>query len=143
MPQSRGILRANVRGIKRIARKPQQTEDKVIGALGKALFAEGKEVIEEAAKQVPVDTGALLRSRFVTPPIKKKDEVKVVCGFGTDSVVNPKTGQPTKDYAIYVHERLDVKHPVGKAKFLEDPLNEARVGLEKRLAARVITILGR
>ena len=30
----------------------------------------------------------------------------------------------TQNYAIYVHENLNAKHPVGKAKFLEDPFKE-------------------
>lgn len=30
----------------------------------------------------------------------------------------------TQSYAVYVHERLDVHHPVGQAKFLEQPARE-------------------
>lgn len=44
-----------------------------------------------------------LRSR------KQKKSSSVVVGY-------------SQNYAIYVHERLDVNHDVGKAKYLEDPL---------------------
>lgn len=37
----------------------------------------------------------------------------------------------------YVHENLQARHPTGQAKFLEQPLNEARRGMDARLAADV------
>jgi hypothetical protein len=30
----------------------------------------------------------------------------------------------TADYAIYVHENLQARHPIGQAKFLEQPMRE-------------------
>ena len=41
----------------------------------------------------------------------KKDTPSVVVGF-------------TQNYAIYVHERTDLHHPVGQAKFLEQPARQ-------------------
>lgn len=143
MPQARSILRVSVKGIKRIARNLDVAEERLSKELGGALFLEGRKVIEEAALEVPKDTLALYRSRFVTPPTTGKGEIKVICGFGTDSVINPRTGRPTSQYAVYVHERLDLKHPVGKAKFLEDPVNRARPDLEERLARHVAPLIGR
>lgn len=32
----------------------------------------------------------------------------------------------TANYAVYVHENLQVRHPTGQAKFLEQPLREHR-----------------
>jgi len=40
----------------------------------------------------------------------------------------------TQEYAIYVHERLDLKHPVGQAKFLEQPAREMRDELGTTIA---------
>lgn len=143
MPQVRSILRVDVKGIKRVARNLGVAEEQLSKELGRALFTEGRKVIEEAALEVPKDTLALYRSRFVTPPTKGKGEIKVICGFGTDSVVNPRTGKSTSQYAVYVHERLDLKHPVGKAKFLEDPANRARQYLEERLVRHIAPLIGR
>jgi len=36
---------------------------------------------------------------------------------------------PGKHIAIWVHERLDVRHTSGSAKFLERPLNEMKSGI--------------
>jgi hypothetical protein len=35
----------------------------------------------------------------------------------------------TQAYAIYVHENMEAKHPVGQAKFLETPLRENQADL--------------
>ena len=32
----------------------------------------------------------------------------------------------TQNYALYVHERLDLRHPVGKAMYLIDPFRELK-----------------
>lgn len=143
MPGVRSALRVDVKGIQKIAKKLNVVEDFLVKELGKALYAEGREVIQEAYGECPKDTTALVRSRFVTPPIRSRKEIKVICGFGTDSVINPKTKQPTSEYAVYVHERLDLHHPVGKAKFLEDPVNRRRPYLERNIAARIAPKLGR
>lgn len=36
-------------------------------------------------------------------------------------------------YAIFVHERTELRHRVGKAKFLEDPFNRLLPGLSRRV----------
>lgn len=41
----------------------------------------------------------------------KEANVSVLVGFGTN-------------YALYVHENLEANHPVGQAKFLEQPARE-------------------
>lgn len=49
----------------------------------------------------------------------------------------------TQAYAIYVHENLTAFHPVGKAKFLEDPFKEMApkvVELVKGLLAQGLTL---
>jgi len=35
----------------------------------------------------------------------------------------------TQNYAIYVHENLQARHPVGQAKYLEQPLRENAKGI--------------
>lgn len=143
MAQTRGLLRVDVKGIKRLARKLRVAEEIIQAEVGKALHAEARQLIEIAASLVPRDTDALYRSRFVSPPIRSKEGVKVICGFGTDSIINSKTGKPTSQYAIYVHERLDLKHPKGQAKFLEQPALELAPKLERNLASRIAARIGR
>ena len=74
----------------------------------------GLYVQRESQLIVPVDTGNLKNSAF-TRNIGGK-------GFDADIVVGYRT-----DYAVYVHERLDLRHAPGKtAKYLEKIINERR-----------------
>jgi hypothetical protein len=41
----------------------------------------------------------------------------------------------TQSYAIYVHENLQAKHPVGQAKYLEQPFRELAPDLAKQIEA--------
>jgi hypothetical protein len=46
-------------------------------------------------------------------------------------------GGPDAPYAVFVHERLDVFHPIGQAKFLESTILESAPYMPRRLAARL------
>jgi len=84
------------------------------------LMVEGYRLEQKSMDQVPVDTSQLRESRLTAPV--SEDPPQVAVSYG-------------KEYAAAVHERLDVPHePPTKAKFLEDPLNDLRVGFFKRLA---------
>lgn len=78
----------------------------------KALTDEGNEILKKSMEQCPVATGTLRRSGTVNNPKTKAGEMSVEIGYHTD-------------YAGPVHENMEASHPVGKAKFLEDPVNEA------------------
>lgn len=43
--------------------------------------------------------------------------------YGPDSKVSVEVGY-TQEYAVYVHENLEAVHPVGQAKYLEQPARE-------------------
>jgi hypothetical protein len=92
--------------------------------LAAALYQEAETVMTQAKGLTPVDTGALRASGHVEPPVLQGDTVTVTLGFGTD-------------YAVYVHENLTARHPVGEAKFLERPVLEWADVAEARLAAHV------
>jgi hypothetical protein len=66
-------------------------------------------VKEEAVRRCPIDTGKLRKSARV----KMRGNTGSI-SFGDDLEIY---------YAIYVHERLDLHHPVGEAKFLEKAWN--------------------
>lgn len=88
-------------------------------AVAAALMAEGYALQRDGMKQTPVEFGVLRRSWYVSPPIGRRNPV-VEVGVGTK-------------YAIYVHENTAARHPVGKAKFISDPLNQRRSGYVRRV----------
>lgn len=89
-----------------------------------ALEVAGRDVMKSSLQQVPRETNALADSAFFRSR-KYRDNQIVTVGYGAGGGVNPKTGQAPKDYMVAVHEDLSANHPRGgKAKFLEDPINE-------------------
>ena len=91
----------------------------------KALVAACEEILGESMAQVPQDTSTLLLSSFweVTGHYKTGWDATIGYG-GNGDPVNPKTGKPASYYALAVHEDLNAVHPIGKAKYLEDPVRE-------------------
>jgi hypothetical protein len=92
-------------------------------AAAKGLYEEGLEVMAEAQRRTPVDTGRLRASGRTSLP-KRSSNPEVVLSFGTD-------------YGIYVHERTELRHVTGEAKFLENAVKAAAPGFLDRLAARI------
>lgn len=80
-------------------------DSKVRAAREPAGVAAMTHVAQVSAEEVPVETGTLLG----TQEIKGSED-------GTTSI---KYGTP---YARYQHERLDLRHEHGNAKYLEGPL---------------------
>lgn len=78
---------------------------------------------------VPVDTGTLKRSGRVKRAAK--GAARLI--YGGPGFKNPRTKRNV-DYAGYVHYRLDVKHPIGQAQFVGQPLRTERPAREKATA---------
>ena len=77
------------------------------------LYRLANEVFAESQIQTPVDTGTLRSSGHVTPPVAAAGHIVVEIGYGGAA----------REYAYWVHERLDLHHaPPTKAKYLEDPV---------------------
>ena len=89
------------------------------------IYREAERIMTDAKRRTPVETGALRASGQIQPPTTTPTTVSVAIGFGNSST----------PYAIYVHENLRARHPVGEAKFLENAATAARRGLDARLAA--------
>lgn len=91
----------------------------------KALVAACDEILGESMAQVPLDTSTLMMSAFweVTGHWRTGWQADIGYG-GNGDPVNPKTGKPASSYMMAVHEDLTAVHPIGKAKFLEDPVRE-------------------
>ncbi|NLD21611.1 MAG: hypothetical protein GX664_03895 [Bacteroidales bacterium] len=83
-----------------------------------------EEILAESLRQVPKDTNTLAKSAFYEIHGKYRNFTATIGYGGNGDPINPKTGRPASDYMVVVHEDLQAHHPVGKAKFLEDPVRE-------------------
>jgi hypothetical protein len=99
----------------RAAMKQMYIEAEKIMGVSKALF-------------VPVDHGNLRSSGHVALP-------KMTGPF--QWVVEMGYGGPAVPYAVVQHERLDYKHTVGEAKYLEKPTLQAAPHVGKRVGMAV------
>ncbi len=119
------------------------TEREVADALGKALYHEASGIIAQSQPLVPVETGALRASPFVKDPERDGTVIEVAFGYGGPAAkINPKTGESTDAYAIFVHENLEAHHPVGQAKYLEQPFDAAKSGQAGRIVDHMRGTLG-
>lgn len=120
---------------KGIAALLTQFGESAVQSLGRQLYLEAQGIISQSQQLCPVDTGALRSSGYVEEPTREGDVMRVELGYGGPaSKRNPKTGEATDDYAVFVHENLEAHHPVGMAKFLEIPFNAAQSGMPNRIA---------
>jgi hypothetical protein len=91
-----------------------------------ALLAEVRHALDElkddAVAKTPEDTGALRGSYDVDGPH--------IAGTRVEGKVQAQEG-----YAVFVHERTHLEHPVGQAKFLQAALLENALRLRDRVAA--------
>lgn len=109
-----GVMDAK-RTIRRLAKESPEK-------LAKGLHDAGKFLKKMSQAECPVDTGFLRRSAyFRVTKLAKGPRLDV--GY-------------TADYAFWVHERLDVFHPVGNAKFLERPARRYRRHLKWLIVRR-------
>mgnify|MGYP000935691953 CR=1 FL=1 len=125
MPRSRGkVIHLELKGTREMEKALRKLGDKAEFAMKRALTTEAEKVMAIAKRLTPVDTGALRASGHVQRPVVDKNKIEVTLGFGGSAA----------SYAIFVHERTELRHTVGQAKFLEQPVNEAARGLADRLA---------
>lgn len=98
-------LRANLQAVQRHAK-----ESMVLAAVKHA-----NKVMDRSKAIVPLDKGPLMLSGEVLEPVVTDQGVSVDLVYGTS--------EPTSNYAVVQHERLDFNHPHGgQAKYLEQPL---------------------
>ena len=91
----------------------------------KALVAACEEILEASLEQVPRDTNTLASSAFWEITGNWRTGWHATVGYGGSmDPINPITGKPASSYMLAVHEDLSVHHPIGKAKYLEDPVRD-------------------
>lgn len=101
-------------------------KEKGPSAYGKIVLRALVLIENNSAKRTPVDKGHLKLSGLGHSKLLASAPNGAM-GYTTN----------TADYAIYVHERLDLKHTVGEAKFLEKAVNEIKPKIEKKFGAEL------
>lgn len=103
-----------------------------------------KDILNDSLAQVPRNTGTLASTGFYE--VTRRTDIKGYTYEGTigyagmtgkgakHDAVNSRTGAAASTYAVVVHENLFAIHPVGKAKFLEDPVRSYGSVRFKRVA---------
>lgn len=69
----------------------------------------------------------------VSATVERVGKVNAAFKLRGEKIGTPKAGYVvgySAPYALYVHERLDLHHPHGQAKFLEQPAREKRAEIE-------------
>lgn len=94
--------------------------DQYLAAFYAALYQEALSIMAVSVRRVPVDTGRLRSSHYVAPPT---DRGECELGYGTD-------------YALPVHDRVEVHHNTGGPLYLRSALDEAKTGFQDRMARR-------
>jgi len=90
----------------KLARLFNKLEDQLLDSVDEATKDLIAKVAQDAVRRAPVDTGALRNSVFYEAPRKAKSgKAPYTIGFSVN-------------YAMAVHEREDVYHPTGEAKYL-------------------------
>jgi len=113
-----------IEGKKEFDRNLDKWADRGWDAAKQAMLDGANDIISKSVKECPVDTGTLRRSHTVEETKDDADEYRVALGYNTD-------------YAVKVHENLQATHAKGKAKYLEDPVNENMNNLERRIAKAI------
>ena len=108
-----------VEGINRTLAKMEQLQKADKKAFRVGIGKAGYFLLQKSQEIVPVDTGKLYRSGFNRLARDTRNTLTYQVGY-------------SKKYAVYVHERLDLRHAPGKsAKFLEKPARRYRKTLIK------------
>ena len=123
----------SLEGIESVARALAALPGQADVALAKALYEEGLRIMATSQPLVPVDTGLLRSTGAVETENTAGPEAVVKLSYG---------GGGQAPYAVYVHERVDLHHPVGQHHFLSQPFYEATAGMAERLAASIRQSLG-
>lgn len=133
-------MKVEFKGLREYLRGLRARPDRIKQATKAALYQEAEELMTAAKRLTPVDEGNLRASGHVQLPVESATGVSVTLGFGGPAGAGNVGGEAnTADvgYAVYVHEDLTARHPVGQAKYLEQPLTERREDFSERLAAKI------
>ena len=114
------MLSLRFTGFENLGNKLAKPSKKIENALSLALGRSIAMVETESKRRTPVDTGQLRSS------IGGRGGFKFVRGLEAGVGTNVK-------YAVYVHENLKSRHPIGQAKFMEHGARAAIPFMQKEL----------
>ena len=101
-------IKVKIKGEKELERELRRLEKAYPDAVAISLYEVALDpIFRESQEEVPVDTGRLRSSGGVVLRGSKR-EPEVIVFYGTN-------------YALPVHQRVEVPHATGKARFLSDP----------------------
>lgn len=139
-------VKVKIEGVDKLKRTLERLGAKAPEKLAPLLYQEGETIMREAKELTPVDTGALRSTGHVQLPVLTEKGASVTLGFGGPAgatFTNKATGRVVKrgeriGYAVWVHEDMTAFHPVGQAKFLEEPFKKHAKAMPSRLAAKLM-----
>lgn len=109
------MIDVRIKGIAKTQQRLRAVNKTAPEAIIVGMMALGERIMSDAVARCPVDTGRLRQSAYVAPPQVTGERDSVELGFGTG-------------YAVDVHERTEVRHESGEAKFLEKAVMKKGVG---------------
>ena len=112
-----------VTGVHQVGKALRQLAMSVPIDAARALNVVAEETMTNAKERTPVGTGTLKRSGKVHEYATAR-RLSAGLSFGTE-------------YAVYVHERMNVSHPNGEAKFLENAVKFTALYFEQRIANEI------
>lgn len=122
-------IKTRIKGARKAQAEIRRIRKRMPEAFNAALYAEAVRLYKASQGEVPVRTGRLKNSGAVGP-------------FGSvlnfSAIVSYGEGD-----ALPVHERIEVRHATGKARFLEDPYNRLRTGMPRRVADNTLRFFKR
>lgn len=102
-------ITVTIKGGEKVIKNAQEALDRWKKALRSAVYAEASNVMTISKRLVPVDSGTLKGSGYVTLPEHRGPQILCELGYGG----------PAKKYAEIQHESLHYRHPRGgQAKYL-------------------------
>ncbi len=128
-------VRAKVTGLAEIQRNIERLRTEIVPkALGAAAYGGALSVTRDARKLAPDDpstSGNDLRgSAYTTLPVETSNGQTSEGGFGAE-------------HAIPVHEKTEIRHSTGQAKFLEAAINAKSGSLIKTVQAKFMSSVRR
>jgi hypothetical protein len=103
-------------GLDRLLNRYVNAKSKLSQTIAESINTSHQKIMEVAKERTPVDTGALQESGIVRPPEITSDMITSIGAFGGEDI----------DYALTVHEDLNVHHNTGQAKYYESATEELK-----------------
>lgn len=137
----RHLVGLEMEGIEELAAALRQAGERAPEMFAGVLYREAERIMAVSkGSEVPVDWGNLRATGHVQLPEIAGSEVSVTLGYGGpagpgETFPHPEVLEGGRvGYAVIVHEDTMLRHPTGKAKYLEDPMLRAAGDMEARLA---------